>query len=601
MYLWFVFTLLAVILQTGVQLDVLNEVRTFIDEAGNLRIGDHVYKKMKKPDVDIVQPSRLFDSDTEEDGASSAPNSEQLLVPLGCPKGDRISLEYGSMNTTYVLPHRMLPQELSILRCGEAFGRKSFSGHLVLTCVPTGNISIQYHCGCAISPLLRTDFQTFLGFPKFYCLPRSYSIGMLMPQISMETSKDDLIDGEIRTFPCDNLYSSLQGTLRISCSNGDLCIDKHDCAPAFTAQELIPQRWLGDDRIGEAPVRRLNPCLDPFNDHWWPTICDSVKGVPYSTVAGANNPGSEVNQFQTNMGVYVSPVTGDVFVADWGNHRIQRWNAAGTAVTVAGRTGEAGNGVSLDTLQNPRDVVVAGRSTNEAFGCGELFIADEGHHRILRWPPGSLYGFVVAGGGADVGTRPNQINKPTGIAVTDALDIYICDQLNHRIVVWSKQKAALTWKYNQTVAGSLVGAQGAQLSRLNNPTDVSLNANEEVFIADSRNDRIVKWVVGASEGTLIGTCAMPISVYVTIENGVYAACQTDHCIKRWDWDGTKHVPGVDTGECGFFGIGLNTNDPGYICQSIAFMLHKECLSMGLGMSLCLTLRTLALSNEDVPR
>jgi hypothetical protein len=90
-----------------------------------------------------------------------------------------------------------------------------------------------------------------------------------------------------------------------------------------------------------------------------------------------------------------------------------------------------------------------------------------------------------------------------------------------------------------------------------------VNANEDVYVADTRNDRIVLWARGSNTGALVGTCSSPISVYVNKDSSVYAACQTSHCIKRWDLIQGKYEKGVDTGDCGFFGTGLDRNDPTY--------------------------------------
>jgi len=96
-----------------------------------------------------------------------------------------------------------------------------------------------------------------------------------------------------------------------------------------------------------------------------------------TTVAGGNRAGSGSDQFNQPYGVCVSKKTGDIYIADAANHRIQRWSpAATTGVTIIGITGVSGTNATM--LNSPAHVVL---SKNETF----LYVSDRNNHRVQRF------------------------------------------------------------------------------------------------------------------------------------------------------------------------------------------------------------------------
>jgi gliding motility-associated-like protein len=99
------------------------------------------------------------------------------------------------------------------------------------------------------------------------------------------------------------------------------------------------------------------------------------------TVAGGNGNGSNANQFDGCTGIYVDG-NGNIYVADEYNNRIQEWPPGASAgITVAGGKGY-GSGSASDQLTMPVGVVVDGN--------GNIYIADDGNDRIQKWPPQPL-------------------------------------------------------------------------------------------------------------------------------------------------------------------------------------------------------------------
>jgi sugar lactone lactonase YvrE len=95
------------------------------------------------------------------------------------------------------------------------------------------------------------------------------------------------------------------------------------------------------------------------------------------TVAGGNGPGPGSNQFNYSCGVCVSKKTGDIYIADTLNNRIQRWcPGATTGVTIVGITGVSGTNTTL--LNGPANVIL---NKNETF----LYVSDTNNNRVQRF------------------------------------------------------------------------------------------------------------------------------------------------------------------------------------------------------------------------
>ncbi len=135
-----------------------------------------------------------------------------------------------------------------------------------------------------------------------------------------------------------------------------------------------------------------------------------------STVAGGNGPGGNANQLNRPHGVYVDG-SGNVYVADPQNHRIQRWASGATS----GSTVASGNAYESYA---PHGVYVD--------GSGNVYVDDGANHRIQRWPPGATIGTTVAGGNG-VGGNANQLNYPYGVYLDGSCNMYVVDRHNHRI------------------------------------------------------------------------------------------------------------------------------------------------------------------------
>jgi DNA-binding beta-propeller fold protein YncE len=128
--------------------------------------------------------------------------------------------------------------------------------------------------------------------------------------------------------------------------------------------------------------------------------------------------GSGNGQFEAPWGVAADP-SGNVFVAEAGNTRIQVFDTQGNFIR---KWGSNGSGNGQFKFDGPWGVAVGGPS-------GSVFVADSLNDRIQVFDP---QGNFLRKWGSE-GSGSGQFDFPYGIAVDDSGNAYVADTENHRI------------------------------------------------------------------------------------------------------------------------------------------------------------------------
>ncbi|MGH8909881.1 MAG: caspase, EACC1-associated type [Egibacteraceae bacterium] len=242
---------------------------------------------------------------------------------------------------------------------------------------------------------------------------------------------------------------------------------------------------------------------------------DSSSGGVITTVAGNGTPGFSGDNGPATTAQLMGPrsvavaADGNLYIADFGNHRVRRvdLSSGGVITTVAGNgtAGFSGDGgpATEAQLNYPAGVAVAAD--------GNLYIADNGNHRLRRVDLSSGMITTVAGNGTqgfsgDGGPATEaQLNSPVGVGVAVGT-IYIADRGNERVRRVDLSSGGVI----TTVAGN--GTQGfsgdggpATAAQLNTPRDVAVDAAGTLYIADYDNHRVRR--VDPSSGGIITTVA----------------------------------------------------------------------------------------------
>lgn len=241
---------------------------------------------------------------------------------------------------------------------------------------------------------------------------------------------------------------------------------------------------------------------------------------------GYSGDGGTAKNAQLNKpsGAAVGP-DGSIYIADTGNHCIRKISPQGQIETYAGcgTAGYSGDGKyrTLAQLNRPGGVAVDRN--------GNVYTNDYGNNviRMIR-TDGLIY--TVAGSGAfgyagDGGSPLNaSMNRPYGLAVSpDGQHIYIADYGNHCI-----READRAADVMRTICGSgtpgYTGDEGtATNARLNGPFWVTLWRNNILLIADGENHCIRMMNLTTNTICTLTGCGIPgyIDTPVSLHNAKY--------------------------------------------------------------------------------
>ncbi len=160
---------------------------------------------------------------------------------------------------------------------------------------------------------------------------------------------------------------------------------------------------------------------------------------------------------------------------------------------------------------------------------------------------------IVAGGHGE-GTGNDQFGfPPGGMALDKNGNLYIADLRNNRVVKWAPDATS-----GVVVAGGNGAGQAA--NQLWHPQDVFVDAAGNVYVADLGNARIQKWSPGVSTGTTVAggngngsganQLSAPSGVYVDGNGTIYIADKYNYRIQKW-------LAGATAGSTIAGGVGTN--------------------------------------------
>jgi sugar lactone lactonase YvrE len=234
-------------------------------------------------------------------------------------------------------------------------------------------------------------------------------------------------------------------------------------------------------------------------------IITTIAGNTSETFAGDNEL-AQAAALTKPAGV-ATDAGGNMFIADTFNSRIRRVDAITRLITTVAGNGTFGhfgdNLIATETaLWEPEDVAID--------AAGNLLIADKGTDRVRMVNFSSRLITTIAGirlrgysGDGEAAVQAT-LNRPKGVALDPAGNIFIADTENHRI----RRVDALSKTITTVVGNGIAGFTGdnvpAVQTSLNSPEKIAFDQAGNLFIADSNNRRIRK-VTGGIITTFAGT------------------------------------------------------------------------------------------------
>jgi len=266
--------------------------------------------------------------------------------------------------------------------------------------------------------------------------------------------------------------------------------------------------------------------------------------------------GTGDGQFNLPFGVAVDS-SGNVYVVDRNNHRIQKFDSNGIFILKWGSFGSGDGQFNL-----PQGVTVD--------SSGNVYVADKNNNRVQKFDSNGtflrMWGYGVDDGTAVfqictssceagiVGSGDGQFNFPFYLTADASGNVYVGGNANHRIQKFDSSGTFLSmWGYGVDDGTNIfqicnsvcqIGIQGSGDGQFSFPFYLAVDSSGNVYVVDINNHRIQKF---DSSGTFLtkwgsfgsgdGQFIFPRGIAVDSSSNVYVA-DNNHRVQKFDSSGT---------------------------------------------------------------
>ena len=212
--------------------------------------------------------------------------------------------------------------------------------------------------------------------------------------------------------------------------------------------------------------------------------------------------GSEDGQFNSPQGIAVDS-SGNVYVADTENQRIQKFTSNGVFVTKWGSQGSADG-----EFDSPYGVAVDNNNY--------VYVTDINNYRIQKFTTNGV--FVIQWGSE--GSGDGQFYSPGGIAVDSSGNVYVADTENQRIQKFTTDGEFITkW-----------GSEGNGDKQFYFPQGIAVDSSGNVYVGDTENHRVQKFTSNGvfvtkwgSSGNNVGEFSYEEGIAIGSDGKVYVS------------------------------------------------------------------------------
>jgi uncharacterized protein (TIGR03437 family) len=326
-------------------------------------------------------------------------------------------------------------------------------------------------------------------------------------------------------------------------------------APAANGNEL----YVGDTgshrilRLSGAPSFRT-PLQVFGQDTFEQAAPNLIEGREFHFFAGFSTVTGSSARFGNGTGVAFD---GDrLYVADTQNHRIlgfrdaRRLQNGAPADLVIGQDDLRKNLINAPSgnANTPTDISLFLPAGVAVDANGDLYVADSGNSRVLRFPrpfdqpPGTRHraNLVIGQTGFTVkitDATARNMARPFGIAFTGDGSLLVSDAVHNRVLFFPRPPGGdFTLGQNATIVFGqpdfISSATGAQNQRLFSPRGIAVDTDDRLYVADTGRARIAIFDRAPAAGVdppvvfSIGSLSSPHGVYVSPRTGEIWATDT---------------------------------------------------------------------------
>jgi sugar lactone lactonase YvrE len=309
----------------------------------------------------------------------------------------------------------------------------------------------------------------------------------------------------------------------------------------------------------------------------------TIRTFAGNTTAGSTNGPAAGARFNHPVGL-ATDLAGFIYVADTENSTIRKITPDGIVSTLAGLAGNFGTNDAIGggaRFKGPQAVA--------ANNAGQIYVADSGNSTIRKITAGGLVSTFAGVGGVsnsfDGAGSNAQFYHPEGVATDPGGNVYVADTWNHTIRKITPAGAVTTLA---GLAGNFGAADGTNSkARFNRPTGIAVDSATNVFIADSLNHTIRKITPSGTVSTIAGLAGiwgssdgtnnaarfyLPEGISVATNGDLYVTDSGNQTLRKISFIGTNWVVTTVAGLNGFAGNanGTGSNAQFYFPAAIGF-------------------------------
>jgi sugar lactone lactonase YvrE len=301
----------------------------------------------------------------------------------------------------------------------------------------------------------------------------------------------DIDNSNIRKINAAGIVSTLAGLAGVSGSDDGIGADARFYRPWGIATDRAGILYVAED--GNNTIRKITPA----------GLVSTLAGE--AGLAGSDDGSGAEARFETPRGV-AADNAGNLYVADSGNDKIRKITPAVTVSTLAGKgkSGESRKG-SADGIGEAAQFNSPGAVATDSLG--NLYVADSGNNIVRKISPSAIVSTLAgkAGeyGSADGVGEAARFSRLAGIATDSLGNLYVADIDNNTVRKITPSGIVSTLAGQ---AGSRGSADGAGPdARFDRPSGIAVDSAGNVYVGDTYNFKIRKISPAGVVSTVAGS------------------------------------------------------------------------------------------------